>query len=108
MSGKALNDSTLKRLSTAAKWLQRLHDAPEDESLQARCRHWRESTPCNASAFERMQAIWQAFDSLSLSSRAIAELACQAAFSGARGTMLPVDNPTAVASAERGNAAREI
>lgn len=108
MSGKTLNDSTLKRLSTAARWLQRLHDAPEDESLQARCRRWRQSAPANSSAFDRMQAIWQAFDSLSLSARGIAELACQAAYGGATGTMLPVDNPSVVASAERSNAPREI
>ncbi|HEY1724139.1 MAG TPA: DUF4880 domain-containing protein [Steroidobacteraceae bacterium] len=107
MSGKALNNTTLKRLSAAAHWLQRLHEAPDDASLQARCRRWREAKSANASAFARMQAVWQGFDQFARSGYAGGD-ACQAGFSSTPGAMLPVDNPSAVTAGECSSVQREI
>jgi ferric-dicitrate binding protein FerR (iron transport regulator) len=55
-----LNDPTLSRLSTAANWLQRLHQCPEDERLLEKCQRWLDAATENVVAFERMETVWQA------------------------------------------------
>ena len=60
MSGNDLNESTLSRLSSAANWLQRLHQSPDDELLLDKCQRWLDAAPENVTAFERMESVWQA------------------------------------------------
>jgi len=64
MGKKQLNDLTLLRLSKAARWLQCLHQSPDDGSLVRRCRRWCAADLANAKAFERMETVWQAIGQL--------------------------------------------
>jgi hypothetical protein len=72
--GADLNDLTLSRLGRAARWLQRLEQSPNDQSLRERCQRWRDATPENAQAFERMVLVWQAIGQLAAASCAALEI----------------------------------
>ncbi len=62
MSGSMPDQAELARMEMAADWLRRLHAAPNDEALAVEWFDWCQAQPENLQAFERMQAVWQAFD----------------------------------------------
>src|SRR5579863_172118 len=72
MSREHLNDSTLLHLTKAARWLQRLHQSPDDGALWTKCQRWQDACPENARAFERMVLVWQAIGQLAVLSPTVA------------------------------------
>ena len=55
-----MNEATI--MEEAADWLQRLQSRPNDEKVLAEWLDWCRARPGNLEAFERLQAVWQAFD----------------------------------------------
>ncbi len=55
-------DLTTQQLEEAAEWLQRLRDSPSDEKLLGEWLKWCGAAAGNLDAFDRMQAVWGAFD----------------------------------------------
>lgn len=53
-------DLALQRMKTAADWLIRLHDAPDDETLAAAWLQWCEEDPRNIEEFRSAQSVWHA------------------------------------------------
>lgn len=52
-------DPEVARLQTAARWLVRLGEVPEDDALVAQWLEWCDAAPENLAAFEKIQKTWQ-------------------------------------------------
>ncbi|MDY6949221.1 MAG: DUF4880 domain-containing protein, partial [Pseudomonadota bacterium] len=53
-------NADLERMTAAADWLVRLHDAPGDEALAVAWLQWCEQDPRNLQEFRSAQSVWHA------------------------------------------------
>lgn len=60
MTGSTPTNADLDRMTAAADWLVRLHDAPGDEALAVAWLQWCEEDPRNLREFHSAQSVWHA------------------------------------------------
>jgi len=56
----------IERMELGADWLQRLQEAPQDETVLGDWLRWYQSEPENAAAFDRVHSVWDVFDDASV------------------------------------------